>query len=221
MQRTADALVSVDIGTETLKATTEHPFWVPGKGWTGAEALRPGGRLTTLDGKDARVESVTKVRGPVQVFNFEVEGDHTYFVGASKVLVHNACRIWPNNMAATLERELALAERMGVRPAKPGSADWDRYVDMDGEPIKWAVLEDGQLVIMPKMVQEQELSHPVLSGGARCGPPVRPRSRAAVASTSGWRSAPTAVTSSSRAPRSGPLAGERNGSARRRSRRLG
>ncbi|MFI9762124.1 polymorphic toxin-type HINT domain-containing protein [Streptomyces sp. NPDC051963] len=166
MQRTADALVSVDIGAETLRATTEHPFWVWGKGWTGAEALRPGDRLTTLDGEGARVESVTKKRGPVQVFNFEVEGDHTYFVGTSKVLVHNACRIWPNNMAATLERELALAERMGVRPAKPGSADWERYIDMDGEPIKWAVLEDGQLVIMPKIVQGQELSHPVLSGGA-------------------------------------------------------
>ncbi|MDH6567711.1 hypothetical protein M2160_002732 [Streptomyces sp. SAI-117] len=166
MERTADALVSVDIGTETLRATTEHPFWVTGKGWTGAEALRPGDRLRTLDGKDARVESVTRKRGPVQVYNFEVEGDHTYFVGAAKVLVHNSCRIWPNNMAATLERELALAERMGIRPAKPGSANWDKYIDMDGEVIKWAVLEDGQLVIMPKMVQGQELSHPVLSGGS-------------------------------------------------------
>ncbi|MET9791336.1 polymorphic toxin-type HINT domain-containing protein [Streptomyces canus] len=166
MERTADALVSVDIGTETLRATTEHPFWVRGKGWTGAEALRPGDRLTTLDGKGARVESVTKKRGPVQVFNFEVEGDHTYFVGTSKVLVHNACRIWPNNMAVTLEQELAAAERLGIRPAKPGSANWDKYIDMDGEKIKWAVLQDGQLVIMPKMVGKDELSHPVLSGGA-------------------------------------------------------
>ncbi|MGW4730353.1 polymorphic toxin-type HINT domain-containing protein [Streptomyces shenzhenensis] len=166
MHRTADALVSVDIGGETLRATTEHPFWVQGKGWTGAEALRPGDRLNTLDGKGERVESVTTSRGPAQVFNFEVEDDHTYFVGAAKVLVHNACRIWPNNLAASLERELALAERLGIRPAKPGSADWDRYIDMDGEPIKWAVLQDGQLVIMPKIVQGQELSHPVLSGGA-------------------------------------------------------
>ncbi|MGW2823971.1 polymorphic toxin-type HINT domain-containing protein [Streptomyces sp. NPDC001443] len=165
MERTADALVSVDIGTEALRATAEHPFWVRGKGWTGAEALRPGDRLTTLDGKGAQVESVTKQRGPVQVFNFEVEGDHTYFVGSSKVLVHNACRIWPNNMAVTLEQELATAERLGIRPAKPGSANWDKYIDMDGEAIKWAVLEDGQLVIMPKMVGKEELSHPVLSGG--------------------------------------------------------
>ncbi|QUC56725.1 Hint domain-containing protein [Streptomyces sp. A2-16] len=166
MQRTADALVSVDIGSETLRATTEHPFWVTGKGWTGAQALRPGDRLTTLDGKGARVESVSTKRAPVQVFNFEVEGDHTYFVGASRVLVHNACRIWPNNMAITLEQELAAAERLGIRPAKPGSANWDKYIDMDGEKIKWAVLQDGQLVIMPKMVGREELSHPVLSGGA-------------------------------------------------------
>ncbi|MFI1481334.1 polymorphic toxin-type HINT domain-containing protein [Streptomyces sp. NPDC020747] len=154
------------MGAETVRATPEHPFWVRGKAWTGAEALRPGDRLSTLDGQDASVESVKRTTRPVQVFNFEVEGDHTYFVGRTKVLVHNACKLWSNNMSATLERELALAERMGVRPAKPGSAEWDRYIDMDGEPIKWAVLEDGQLMIMPKVVQGQELSHPVLSGGA-------------------------------------------------------
>ncbi|MBW8818407.1 hypothetical protein ACIF85_47525 [Streptomyces sp. NPDC086033] len=113
------------------------------------------------------VESVTKRRGPVQVFNFEVEGDHTYFVGASKVLVHNACRIWPNNMAVTLEEELATAERLGIRLAKPGFRELGQ-VHRHGrrKKIKWAVLQDGQIVIMPKMVGKDELSHPVLSGGA-------------------------------------------------------
>ncbi|MFJ7490052.1 hypothetical protein ACIQZB_02160 [Streptomyces sp. NPDC097727] len=33
--------------------------------------------------------------------------------------------------------------------------------------MKWAVLEDGQLMIMPKRVGGNELSHPVLSGGAK------------------------------------------------------
>ncbi|MEV5959771.1 Hint domain-containing protein [Streptomyces sp. NPDC051987] len=165
-QRTTDALVSVDIGGETVRATPEHPFWVTGKGWTGAESLHPGDRLRTLDGTDAPVRSVRRAPVRTQVFNFEVEGDHTYFVGGPRVLVHNACTLWPNTMSATLDEELALAERLGVRPAKPGTADWDKYIDMDGEPIKWAVLQDGDLVIMPKMVQGRELSHPVLSGGA-------------------------------------------------------
>ncbi|MGW6910816.1 polymorphic toxin-type HINT domain-containing protein [Streptomyces sp. NPDC054940] len=181
MQRTTDALVSVDMGEETVRATPEHPFWVDGKGWTSAESLHRGDRLRTLDGKGARVESVEKSAVRTQVFNFEVEGDHTYFVGRTKVLVHNACRIWPNNMATSLADELALAQRLGVRPARPGTADWDKYIDMDGEKIKWAVLEDGQLVIMPKIVQTKELSHPVLSGGA----PVRAAGEAEVAGGGG------------------------------------
>jgi len=28
-----------------------------------------------------------------QVYNFSVEGAHTYYVGESEVLVHNACKI--------------------------------------------------------------------------------------------------------------------------------
>ncbi len=167
MQRTADSLVSVDVGGETVRATDEHPFWVVGKGWTSAEALRPGDQLKTLDGKGAAVESVKKTTGRTQVFNFEVEGDHTYFVGRAKVLVHNACKLWSNTLPELLSKELAQAERLGIRPARPGSADWDRYIDMgDGDAIKWAVLEDGQLVIMPKIVQGEQLYHPVLSGGA-------------------------------------------------------
>ncbi|MEU3521185.1 Hint domain-containing protein [Streptomyces sp. NPDC006654] len=180
-QRTTDALVSVGLGRETVRATPEHPFWVTGKGWTGAESLRPGDRLRTLDGTDTLVRSVRRAESRTQVFNFEVEGDHTYFVGGTHVLVHNACALWPNTLPGTLEEELALAERLGVRPAKPGTAAWDSFIDMDGEPIKWAVLQDGELVIMPKMVQGRELSHPVLSRGA----PVRAAGEAEIAGGNG------------------------------------
>ncbi|MFC3575522.1 Hint domain-containing protein [Streptomyces yaanensis] len=181
MQRTTDSLVSVDTGGETVRATPEHPFWVQGKGWTAAQALRSGDRLRTLDDRGARVESVRTTSVRARVFNFEVEGDHTYFVGGTKVLVHNTCRIFPNRMSTTLAEELSLAERLGIRPAKPGSADWERYIDFDGEPVKWAVLEDGQLVIMPKMVNGKELSHPVLSGGG----PVRAAGEAEIAGGNG------------------------------------
>ncbi|QNP70110.1 hypothetical protein IAG44_12050 [Streptomyces roseirectus] len=181
MRRTADSLVSVGIGQETVRATPEHPFWVLGKGWTSAQSLRPGDRLRTLDGADTRVSAVRTTVARTQVFNFEVEGDHTYFVGDTRVLVHNTCRIFPNRMPATLSEELSLAERLGVRPAKPGSADWERYIDFDGEPVKWAVLEDGQLLIMPKTVNGRELSHPVLSGGG----PVRAAGEAEIAGGGG------------------------------------
>ncbi|MEU3828165.1 hypothetical protein AB0F36_23030 [Streptomyces sp. NPDC029080] len=51
-------------------------------------------------------------------------------------------------------------------PRAKGDPRGGNCIDMDGELVKWAALEDGELVIMPKRVQGEELSHPVLSGGA-------------------------------------------------------
>ncbi|MFB6711749.1 Hint domain-containing protein [Streptomyces sp. NPDC056237] len=168
-RHTAPSVVAVDTGSTRLRATPEHPFWVIGKGWTEAQSLRPGDRLRSLDDGATRVTSVARGAAPAEVFNFAVENSHTYFVGDAKVLVHNACRLFPNKMPGTLAEELAVAERLGIKPAKPGTADFDRFIDFEGsgDIVKWAVLEDGQLVIMPKTVGGNELSHPVLSGGAK------------------------------------------------------
>jgi hypothetical protein len=93
-QSEVQELVTVKAGKETIKTTTNHPFWVAGKGWVAAKELAKGERLVTPDEKtlvvgEVRVEAV---RGPpVAVYNFEVENTHTYFVGRSGVWVHNAC----------------------------------------------------------------------------------------------------------------------------------
>ncbi|MFB7450658.1 Hint domain-containing protein [Streptomyces sp. NPDC056194] len=166
-RRTTDELVSVRTGRDEVRATPDHPFWVMGKGWTAAQKLRPGDRLKSLDGGASNILTVVKEAKRVAVFNFAVEGDHTYFVGETKLLVHNACRLFANKSPATLSQELALAERFSIRPTKPGTAEFDRFIEMnDGDFVKWAVLEDGRLLVMPKMVGQEELSHPVLSAGA-------------------------------------------------------
>ncbi|MGA5496531.1 polymorphic toxin-type HINT domain-containing protein [Streptomyces cinereoruber] len=167
-RRTADSLVTVHAGHDAVRATPEHPFWAVGRGWTPAERLKPGDRLKSLDGSVSSVRSVSRSDGAVEVFNFAVENDHTYFVGSGQVLVHNACRLFPNKYPGALAGELAQAERLAIRPAKPGTAEFDRYIDFEGsgEAVKWAVLEDGRLLVMPKTVAGQELSHPVLTGGA-------------------------------------------------------
>ncbi|MEV5505627.1 hypothetical protein [Streptomyces orinoci] len=111
------------------------------------------------------------------MFTFEVEGDHTYFAGTPQVLVHNACKLFANQLPAELATELAEAGRLGVTPARPGTANFDPYLDFDGhgEEIKWAVLEDGSLVIMPEEVHGVELKHPVLSGWAPVRAAGKPR----------------------------------------------
>jgi hypothetical protein len=85
--------------TETITCTAEHPFWVEGRGWTPAKDLVPGMELSSPDGSMVVVVSnaTLLLDQPVNVYNFQVDGDHTYFVGddAEPVWVHNMCKVDP------------------------------------------------------------------------------------------------------------------------------
>lgn len=98
------------------------------------------------------------------------------------MLVHNSgpgCGVFPNSMPRTLERELAQADGLGVTPSSAGSAGFDSAVSSG--TVKWAVREDGSLVVIPKFVNGQEISHSVLTRGA----PVRAAGEADIAGSSG------------------------------------
>jgi len=84
-------LVGGDGARETVRATPEHRIWSEGRGWVEAKDLGDDDRLVDLDGRVVRVASVVDVPVEAVVYNFEVEGTHTYFVGALGTWVHNAC----------------------------------------------------------------------------------------------------------------------------------
>jgi hypothetical protein len=67
---------------------------VQGKGRVAAKKLKLNDKLELQNGEDAFVDAIRreKLDQPIQVFNFEVEDFHTYFVGAGCVLVHNMCQ---------------------------------------------------------------------------------------------------------------------------------
>ena len=67
------------------------PFQVKGRGWVDAANLKPYDLVYTKDWKLVGVHSVNLIEldEPVEVFNFEVEDCHTYFVVELGVLVHN------------------------------------------------------------------------------------------------------------------------------------
>ena len=89
----ADELVHLTIGREEIVCTNEHPFYSPVKGWTAACKLRAGDILVTVNGEYVVIEKVQHeiLEAPVTVYNFEVQEYHTYFVGATSILVHNTC----------------------------------------------------------------------------------------------------------------------------------
>ena len=77
-----------------LQTTREHPFYVPGRGFVVAGALRVGSAVSEGANKASRVASVSFQKAGHDVYNFTVSGNHTYFVvsGGRAVWVHNgAC----------------------------------------------------------------------------------------------------------------------------------
>ena len=75
---------------DTLWATPNHPFWFDGQ-YIEAENLKAGDTLWAVDGSALVLENKFTKDTTVQVYNFTVEDNHNYYVGAPGVLVHNDC----------------------------------------------------------------------------------------------------------------------------------
>jgi hypothetical protein len=79
--------------SEVLEPTFYHRFWSADReDWVPAGELVPGEQVATRDGV-AGVAAIVAKPGTHRVFNFEVEQEHTYFVGESGAWVHNACDV--------------------------------------------------------------------------------------------------------------------------------
>ncbi|AIR98138.1 putative T7SS-secreted protein [Streptomyces glaucescens] len=70
---------------------------------------------------------------------------------------------YENQLPKELDRELADAERLGVRPLRVGDNGFDEAVNSG--TVKWVVDQHGELLVMPKYVDGVELKHPVLTRG--------------------------------------------------------
>lgn len=85
--RPATPLLDITLGSECIRATSGHPFWVTGEGWRTAKRLKVGDRLQVLHGV-AVVERIEQAR-PSEVYNLVVSELHNYFVGSSRLLAHD------------------------------------------------------------------------------------------------------------------------------------
>ena len=113
--RKIDRLIELEIGDEKLQCTETHPFQVKDKGWVDAADLKPCDLIYTKDWKLVSVHSVNLIEldEPIEVFNFEVDDCHTYFVGEQCILVHNLCK-----------QQLVAGNKKG----------WNARVSVGGEP---------------------------------------------------------------------------------------
>ena len=97
--RKVDRLVHLVINGEEVITTDNHPFFVQGRGFIEAGSLLVGDKLVSVNGDDLFVEKhqIEEFDDPVDVYNFQVEDTHTYFIGSFGVWVHNAeCVVHPD-----------------------------------------------------------------------------------------------------------------------------
>lgn len=77
---------------EIIETTPEHPFWSASfRCWKPAKLLDKNEFVYCQNGTSTKVSHIEKNNGIRQVYNFSVSGDHNYYVGESKLLVHNEC----------------------------------------------------------------------------------------------------------------------------------
>ncbi len=136
-KREANILVEIVLEEEILQATPEHPFFANGA-WKEAGLLQAGDEILLFNGRYAKINSVqyTGAHAPVEinydifaditdgceppqkVYNLEVEGWHTYFVGLSKVLVHNTGEICLKETTKKFRRSMAERRKALLRDAE-------------------------------------------------------------------------------------------------------
>jgi hypothetical protein len=80
--RTAPSTLVIEVaGGTRVETTPEHPFYVEGTGWTPAGRLAIGNAIVTRAGPSLKIVRIETKEKPATVYNFEVEGTHSYFVG--------------------------------------------------------------------------------------------------------------------------------------------
>jgi RHS repeat-associated protein len=121
---------------EVISATSEHPFLRADGQFVAAQALHVGDELVQASGAQSRVVE-TRVRvDDVRVFNFEVDGLHTYAVGYGSVVVHNGpCGVNLNANGATSKfgiYEIKVLDKL----YKIGKADLERVTKSSNLPTR-------------------------------------------------------------------------------------
>ena len=117
-------LVDAQGHAEVLGVTGNHPFWVRNRGWTKAEDLLDGDEVFSSRGGWVKVGSASWFAHSQTVYNLEVDGFHTYFVGASGAWVHNSCWGWVTPGSLPAEEETAVTDALQEIDSGANSSPW-------------------------------------------------------------------------------------------------
>lgn len=112
---------------EEIVSTHGHPFFSVARGWVRADELTRDELLLDAAGGPVWALAVDTVNEPATVYNFEVAGTHSYFVGARRIWVHNLGGSLI--LGLTLDQMRAQLARLRAAPgSSAGAAERNRQI---------------------------------------------------------------------------------------------
>ena len=180
-------VVHWDGTTETLTTTQEHPFYVEEIGFVPAGELEAGQQIATAEGIPVTIVSVDLTPIQLTAYNYTVEDFSTYFVGESRLWVHNACDgmnivVTKGNDNAFPDRPLPRDEhgnpipesnaphtQLGTKSGRNGDYRQAREFDANGNPVRDIDFTDHGRSNHPNPHQHQYLPNET-GGTLRRGP---------------------------------------------------
>ncbi|MBL8892390.1 MAG: hypothetical protein JNL67_20610 [Planctomycetaceae bacterium] len=178
-------ILDVTIGegdtAETIGVTETHPFWsVKQNAFVPIGQLSVGDELLTLHGQQKRLTAILPRPGPPErVYNLEVHGEHTYYVGHQQLLVHNngcppiGAPRWGVDNAMRAADEAAGVIVNGRYVTNPTAKNLAGLLtdsgkigskQMSGQFMY--VVDDAGDIIIGTRAGRQRMPHPTLVGGA-------------------------------------------------------
>jgi hypothetical protein len=91
-------VIAWDLGNnikDVFKGTPDQPIYIKGAGWVSIGWLKFGNAMFDSDFANLLVKRKHEMSERERVYNIEVEGFHTYFVGKLGIWVHNKARDQP------------------------------------------------------------------------------------------------------------------------------
>lgn len=170
--RQVDKLVHLIINGEEVVTSDNHLFYVQGRGFIEAGNLLIGDKLISVNGEDLIIEKffIEEAAEPVDVYNFQVEDYHTYFVGNCAVWVHNAeCNPAGSKSVREVESVQTLEDahsmpleskpNSAIQNYKEGDLVTERYYGSDGKPyLDIDYTDHGNPKMHPIVPHEHDIS---------------------------------------------------------------
>ncbi|MBJ6361120.1 S8 family serine peptidase [Paenibacillus sp. GCM10012307] len=117
-----DEVYTINVSNTSIQTTSNHPFWVKGKGWVPADELIQGDELETEDGTLHRINSISLQYEPTNVYNFTVREFHSYYISNLGILTHNltdACQISKySNLSTTRQTDIKSSRKSVILEAE-------------------------------------------------------------------------------------------------------